>query len=195
MNTQHSTAQKSVPYQLVFRQLPHCDTSLVNLLENNNYSYLSAKGSDSSLDGQALISEMDFQPTILSEINNEIENIEETYDDSDTICDMDDLQEMNSDEDEWHEMNNSADEQEHNNAMKIEDRMVNSNEIILIEDSDDDFDKSHHYTAQEKEKWQAHFNIESNTIVHEIYYAAVGSTKDYTEAAPVKIPSKNQLNC
>ncbi|CAG8738133.1 2556_t:CDS:2, partial [Gigaspora rosea] len=156
---QHCTAQKSAPYQLVFRQLPHCDTNLLNLLENDNYSYLSAKGSDSSLDGHTLRSEMDFQPTIISEINNEIENFEENYDDSDTILDVDDLQEMNSDADEWPEINNSADKQKNTNIIKIEDRLVNSNEIIVIEDSDDDFDES--------------LRVELCTVV--------GSTKEYTE--------------
>ncbi|RIB24394.1 hypothetical protein C2G38_2139277 [Gigaspora rosea] len=121
MNCQHCTANKSVPYHLVFRQLPHCDTNLANLLEKDNYS--SAKGSVSSLNDQTLISEMDLQPTIISEFNNEIENIEETYDDSDTISDMGDLQEINSDADVWYEMDNSADEQTNINFIKIEDRM------------------------------------------------------------------------
>ncbi|RIB20095.1 hypothetical protein C2G38_2035549 [Gigaspora rosea] len=66
---------------------------------------------------------MDFQPTIISEINNEIENFEENYDDSDTILDVDDLQEMNSDADEWPEINNSADKQKNTNIIKIEDRL------------------------------------------------------------------------
>ncbi|CAG8619092.1 29952_t:CDS:2 [Gigaspora margarita] len=50
---------------------------------------------------------MDFQPTIISENNNEMDNLEETYDDSDTISDIDDLQEMNNDADNWLEINNN----------------------------------------------------------------------------------------
>ncbi|CAG8623600.1 7875_t:CDS:2, partial [Gigaspora margarita] len=65
------------------------------------------KGSDLLSDDQTLISKMDFQPAIISEFNKEIENFEETYDDSDTIIDTDDFQEINSDADEWYEMDNN----------------------------------------------------------------------------------------
>ncbi|RIB09032.1 hypothetical protein C2G38_2269055 [Gigaspora rosea] len=82
-----------------------------------------AKGSNSSLDSQTLISEEDFLLTILSEIKNEKENLEETYDISETISDVYDLQEMNSDSDEWQKINNIADEQENTKVIKIEDKV------------------------------------------------------------------------
>ncbi|CAG8514716.1 10901_t:CDS:1, partial [Racocetra fulgida] len=76
MNSQYSTAYKSVPYKLVFGQLPHCDTNLVNLLENNNYLHTSDEESSSSSDSLTLSSETDSQLTIISEFNNNIKNSE-----------------------------------------------------------------------------------------------------------------------
>ena len=76
MNSQYSTAHKSVPYELVFGQLPHCDTNLVNLLENDNYSPPPVEASSSSSDSLTLTSETDSQLTIVSEFNDDIEDFE-----------------------------------------------------------------------------------------------------------------------
>ncbi|CAG8768179.1 13239_t:CDS:1, partial [Cetraspora pellucida] len=58
MNTQYCSAYKSIPYKLVFEQLLHCDTNLVDILE-----------SEESLNNHTLISE-DSQSIIVSEISS-----------------------------------------------------------------------------------------------------------------------------
>ncbi|CAG8667518.1 5319_t:CDS:2, partial [Racocetra persica] len=186
MNSQYSTAHKSVPYKTVFGQPPHCDTNLVNLFENN-YSYPQTEKSNSSSD--SLISETDSQSTIVSELNNDVKSskidpfcFEETRQDNSDVnsnvdeeinsnadevngnvdkkvnsnadeevnsdasinfnSDTDEEMYSNMDEDEVQEMNNDMDEAQEmniqNNFQDYSEVRITSNEIIIIDDSDND---------------------------------------------------------
>ncbi|CAG8588344.1 10572_t:CDS:2, partial [Racocetra fulgida] len=86
----YCTAHKSIPYKLVFGQLPHCDTNLADILEN-----------EESLNNHALVSE-DSQSTIVSEINNKTaeSELDEIY--------FEELQEYNNDDDDKQEFNNKS---------------------------------------------------------------------------------------
>ncbi|CAG8595070.1 16685_t:CDS:2 [Racocetra fulgida] len=156
MNSQYSTAYKSVPYEIVFGQPPRLDTNLANLFENNHF-YPPTEESSLLSDSQTLVSETDSQ-----ELNNDVESSEigSIYfeeirqDNSDVNNNTDEeINKMysNMDEDEAQEMNT-----QNNFLQDYSEARITSNEIIIIDDSDSDSNEDRRYTVQEKAKWMAY---------------------------------------
>ncbi|CAG8729889.1 29510_t:CDS:2, partial [Racocetra persica] len=133
-------------------------------------------------DSQTLVSETDSQ-----ELNNEIESSETgsiyfeeiRQDNSDVnsntdeginsnadevngrmntkfISDTDEEMYSNMDEDEAQEMNI-----QNNFLQDYSEARITSNEIIIIDDSDNDSSEDQRYSAQEKEKWMAYSDIDT----------------------------------
>ncbi|CAG8683804.1 4612_t:CDS:2 [Racocetra persica] len=167
MNTQYCTAHKSISYKLVFGQLPHCDTNLANILEN-----------EKSLNNHTLVSE-DSQSSIVSEINSEtleselneiyFEKLQEVESELDEIyfeksyrVDSDTEQNNYSDVDinETQEIDDVGEIQD--NADEIQD---NANEIQddadKIKDDNDDYDIQKYYNSEIEE-------CSKNTLTPEI---------------------------
>ncbi|CAG8839992.1 22872_t:CDS:1, partial [Cetraspora pellucida] len=139
MNTQYCFAHKSIPYKLVFGQLPHYDTNLVDIFE-----------SEESLNNQTLISEGS-QSTIVSEISSDtvsesefsstIEQVQENcsnIDSADKIC---------SDNDGAQDIDDDSAQELYNDLLslycsEIEEDSKNTpvHEIAEIINSDDDFE-------------------------------------------------------
>ncbi|CAG8719652.1 4237_t:CDS:1, partial [Cetraspora pellucida] len=118
INTQYCSAHKSIPYKLVFGQLPHCDTNLVDILE-----------SEESLNDHALISE-DSQSTIVSEISSEtiesefssdIEQDQENYSDVDVgeAHDIYNANEICSDNDSIQDIDDNSAQEIYNDLLSL----------------------------------------------------------------------------
>ncbi|CAG8545132.1 9015_t:CDS:2 [Cetraspora pellucida] len=112
MNTQYCISHKSIPYKLVFGQLPHCDTNLANILENKEL-----------LNNHVLESE-DFQSTIVSEIDSKtteseldeiyFEKLQEIESEFNKIY-FKKLQEIEQMQDNTNEIQDDADKLQYNN--------------------------------------------------------------------------------
>ncbi|CAG8460170.1 6144_t:CDS:2 [Cetraspora pellucida] len=169
----------------IFGQLPHCDTNLINILEDeessDNYTLISENSQStisSEISNETVESELDekyFEES--QEFNNDIQQVEDNYNDVDEY--------------EIQEINNANEIQKANSYLeKIQDHDYDilqefyddftlslydseigecskntlASKIIEIIDSDDDTSKDQHYTSLEKEKWRSQtiLNIKRN---------------------------------
>ncbi|CAG8511013.1 15089_t:CDS:1 [Racocetra fulgida] len=146
MNTQYCSAHKSILYKLVFGQLPHCNTNLVDIIE-----------SEELLNNNTLIFE-DSQSTIVTEISSEtfesefyddIEQIQENYSNLsiDNSQKSDNLGEMHSDNNSIQNIDDDSIQEFYNDLLSLyysEIKESSKNTLALgineIIDSDNDLE-------------------------------------------------------
>ncbi|CAG8643027.1 10506_t:CDS:1 [Dentiscutata erythropus] len=173
MNTQYCSAHKSIPYKVIFEQLPHCNTNLINLYENeelSNNNALISEGSQLTIISD-ISSEM-FESEFHSNIDiDELQNITDPYDQD--ISEQNNLDNQDIDISVQKIYNNllslyleTREGSKNSLAQKLT-KIINSDDnfefgkgsknllaskVIEIIDSGDDLSKTRCYTVKEKKK-------------------------------------------
>ncbi|CAG8640906.1 12882_t:CDS:1 [Racocetra fulgida] len=151
MNNQYCSAHKTIPYNLVFGQLPHSETRLADILINNNYEQEELFNNDNeSYDYLSILDDYYNQ----DKLYNQTESL--LYNRNPNNSFADDFESKLNLEDSIISNNNDYDLNDWNNNDLIDslDNIINSQETIIF--SSDSESQSYHHTAQEKENGENH---------------------------------------